>query len=239
MNFNIAALTDKGAERIKNQDRILIQESVFSCGTYSFMNIEECLCFVADGIGGGPTGEFAAQFVLDNIANRITRGYNYSNKELTEILRAINKDLIATCKKKPEHRGSGTTLSGIIIHKDYFKIINVGDSSISLFRNKSLINITETQVLNPIEENSPIINYFGGYCDELFLKFDTVLKEIKCNDKILLYSDGLIKALSQKQIKAILSNSKPIENKVQFILKQIKEKHSRDNVSCILVEVVN
>ena len=239
MKFNIAAFTDIGTEREKNQDRILVQDKVFADGIHFVEDAQICFCFVADGIGGGPAGENAAQFVLDQITSQIKKENDYTENELSDNLKSINLELINSCNSTPDFTGSGTTLVGLIIHEDNFKVINAGDSEAYLLRNDSLIKITEDQVFDPFEENSPLISYFGGNSDVLNIDFDTVLREIKADDKLLLASDGLMKALDNKQVKAILSNSKPIEDKAKFILRKALEAGSADNVSCILIEVID
>ena len=279
MKFNVSGFTNIGTQRELNQDRILIQDTVSADGADYVQEIEDCFCFVADGIGGGPAGDYAAQFVLEQIALRISPDTKYSNDELLNIFLSINMsllqkqcrsivqyyimchsqylyiiyslrnvvscvsargsyELIESGKNNIEYLGSGTTLVGIIIHQDSFKVLSAGDSPAYVFRNNSMIKITEDHVLNPFEENSPITSYFGGKNDELQLSFETVLREIKVDDILLLASDGLLKALSIKQVKAILSNSKPVDEKAGFILKKTLDAGAEDNISCILIEII-
>ena len=238
MKFNISGFTNTGTQRELNQDRILIQNTVFSDGADYIQEIEDCFCFVADGIGGGPAGDYAAQFVLEQIALRISSDTKYSDDELLNIFLSINNKLIESGKNNIEYYGSGTTLVGIIIQQDSFKVISAGDSPAYVFRNNSMIKITEDHVLDPFEENSPITSYFGGKNDELRLSFEIVLRDIKVDDILLLASDGLLKALSIKQVKAILSNSKPVNEKAGFILKKALDAGAEDNISSILIEVL-
>lgn len=234
----MSGFTNIGTQRELNQDRILVQDTVVADGAGYIQEIENCFCFVADGIGGGPAGEYAAQFVLEQIKLRISSDTQYSDDALLKIFSSINNELIEVGKNNTEYHGSGTTLVGIIIHQESFKVISAGDSPGYVFRNNSMIKITGDQVLDPFEENSPITSYFGGKSDELQLSFETVLREIKVDDILLLSSDGLLKALSIKQVKAILSNSKPIDDKASFILRKALEADAEDNISCILIEVL-
>ena len=238
MKFNISGFTNIGTQRELNQDRILIQDTVSADGADYVWEIEDCFCFVADGIGGGPAGDYAAQFVLEQITLRISSDTKHSNDKLLNIFSSINNELIEFGKNNIEYLGSGTTLVGIIMHQDSFKVISAGDSPAYIFRNNSMIKITEDQVLDPFEENSPITSYFGGKSNELQLSFETVLREIKVDDILLLASDGLLKALSIKQVKAILSNSKPVDEKAVFILKKALDAGAEDNISSILIEVL-
>ena len=237
MRFNIAAFTHVGTERQINQDRILVQDSIYKEGLHSLSDVERCFCFVADGIGGGPAGEFAAQFILEQIAKKIAVDRDYTKDELRKILMEINTDLIQVGRENPEYQGAGTTLVGIIIRKNQFHVINAGDSQAWLLRNTSFLKITEEQVLDPFQKNSPITSYFGGKKDELHLEFDTVLRNVMVGDVFLLTSDGLFKALEKKQIKAILSNNKPLKQKATFMLQKALKAGAEDNLGCILIEI--
>ncbi len=236
--FNIAGFTHIGTEREFNQDRILIQDIVSKDGLYSFEGLEHCFCFVADGIGGGPAGDLAAQFVLENINQRIPCGHLSTVDELGKILGEINMELLAMGKATPEYFGAGSTLVGLIIVDGQFRVINAGDSQVYMFRNSSLIKITEDQVFDPYQENSPLISYFGGRHNQLHLDFDTVLRGIQPDDIFLLSSDGMFKSLDVNQIKAVLSNSKPLAQKVKFLMEKSINAGAEDNLSCILIEIV-
>ena len=239
MKFNITGFSHKGTEREMNQDRILIQDSIYESDIHNLLNENHCFCFVADGIGGGPSGEKAAQFVLQQINLKLIRSENYDDNSLNEILNSINIDLFNEGRINLEYLGSGSTLVGLLINDNYFKVINAGDSQAWLFRNNILTKLTEDQVLNSEQENSPITSYFGGKNKNLKLDFDTILRNIKINDILILTSDGLLKSLTIKQIKSILSNSKSLIDKTEFILQKALQTGAEDNVSCIFIEVIN
>ncbi|MDO9577745.1 MAG: serine/threonine-protein phosphatase [Candidatus Cloacimonadales bacterium] len=239
MKFNIAGFTHKGTEREMNQDRILIQNLIYENGAYNLLKETYCFCFVADGIGGGPSGEKAAQYILEQINLKLIRSENCDNDCLAEILNSINIDLFSEGRLNLDYLGSGSTLVGLMISDNYFKIINAGDSQAWLFRNNIMTKLTEDQVLDSQQENSPIISYFGGNKQNLKLNFDTILRNIKINDILILTSDGLLKSLTIKQIKSILSNSKSLIDKTEFILQKALLTGAEDNVSCIFIEVIN
>jgi protein phosphatase len=238
MRFNISGFTDLGTKREINQDRILIQDSIYSEGLHYHPDLDNCFCFVADGIGGGRAGDFAAEFVLGGIRKKINSHEEYSQENLSQIFSLINSDLIDITISKPKFTGAGTTLVGLMIRQENFQVINAGDSQAYMLRNKNLIKLTEDQVFDPFQENSPLTSYFGGKQSELIVDFDTVLRDIYIGDLFLLSSDGLFKSLDARQIKAILANSKPVNEKASFLLHKSLEIGSEDNLSCILIEVI-
>lgn len=237
MRFKISGITHTGSLREVNQDRILVQDQILSDGGIVLPKVETCRCFVADGIGGGPAGEYAAQFVLEQISEKLSMEKQYSNDELLALLSNINHQLIESSTNNFEIHGSGTTLIGMLFYQNSFEVIGAGDSPAYLFRDNTMIKINEDQVLDPTDENSPITSYFGGKTDALRLNIKTVLREIIPLDILVLASDGLFKATTVRRLKAILSNSKPIEEKNQFILTEALKAGAEDNISCILINV--
>jgi len=126
----------------------------------------------------------------------------------------------------------------LIVQNETSFIPSAGDSPLWLLRNEMFYQLTENQVVNPYEKDSPLMSYFGGRENNLELQFCTDLREICPNDIFVLCSDGLLKSLSQKQIKAILSSNQSLREKARFLLKKIMEMGAEDNVSCILVEII-
>lgn len=238
MKYNISAFTHKGSVREINQDRILVQNQLLQDGICDFVQAEYCACFVADGIGGNQSGEVASQFVLEKLVHWLEGQCDFSEERLSSALEHINEGLLLLGREHREHYGSSTTLAGLIIQDDEHVIMSVGDSPLWLLRNGMFYQLTEDQVINPNEENSPLISYFGGKDNNLFPQFHHDLREILADDLFLLCSDGLFKSLKYKQIKAIVSNNQELKEKSRFLLKKAIEIGVEDNVSCILVEIV-
>lgn len=239
MRFNISAFTHTGTHRRMNQDRILAQDTILSQGSFDASDRNYCFCFVADGIGGGPAGDFAAQFVLEQIHARISPDIEHSAKEIHTIMHAINRELIQICNADMALDGAGTTLVGLIVHGEKFHLLNAGDSPAWILRNGNLLQITQDHVLSPFMQNSPITSYFGGHESGLNLEFSNLLQSIVPGDVFVITSDGLLKALELGQLKAILLNSKPLAEKSAFMLKKSLESGAEDNLAVILIEVLS
>jgi PPM family protein phosphatase len=237
MNINIALFSHVGTEREANQDRILAQHRIYHEGSHAFLNAPHCCCFLADGIGGGPSGGLAATMLLETIDQRIDMDGDLSQPHLTEIFKSINDRMIRYGANHPESRGMGSTLVGLIIRDDKFELIGAGDSQIWISRNGLFFKLTEDQVLDPQEDNSPITSYFGGHGDSLTIRFNDTLREVLADDRFMLVSDGVFKSISPKQAGAVLSNNSSVADKTDFILRKALENGSPDNISCILVEI--
>jgi serine/threonine protein phosphatase PrpC len=230
MKFDISGFTDVGTVRESNQDRILINGSVIADGAIDLEHQSSCTCFVADGVGGNKAGDFASDFVLQ----KIRRIDDFSNIE--EALRTINAELIDFSAPRSDLSGTATTLTGLIASDDSFRVVHVGDSQMWLRRNGTFFKITNDQVLNEYETNSPLMSYFGGSDDDLRFDNDIFVSEISSSDVFMICSDGLLKSLNHKTIKAILDGDTPLRTLAQTLLKECREKGADDNVSVILIQ---
>lgn len=232
LKFDISAFTHVGTVRNKNQDHILINGYILNEGESHLVEQEKCICFVADGVGGSKAGDFASYFVLDKL--RLASDFSSPNIEHT--LHRINENLISVSKSNNNLTGTATTLTGLVIGDNIFKIIHVGDSQIWLLRNDMFFQVTKDQVLDEMVENSPITSYFGGNESLLWFNNELSLSEFLPDDYILICSDGLFKSINQKIAKAILIAEKDLEAKTKKILENCLKIGAEDNISVILIK---
>lgn len=232
MRYNISAFTNVGTERESNQDHILVNGQLLNEGEIHLKDQVNCFCFVADGVGGNKGGDFASYFVLDKISKEQER--LLIDAEL--FLKGINKILIESTCNNEKFQGCCTTLTGLLVQNDFFKIVHAGDSQIWLMRNDMFFKITNDHVLDETERNSSITSYFGGHEDYLKLDKDISIYETLVGDILLLCSDGLYKSLNLKIIKSILKADKDIETKAKKILENCLQAGAEDNISIILIQ---
>jgi serine/threonine protein phosphatase PrpC len=230
MKFAISAFTDVGTVRDSNQDRILTNGKLTDDGRTDLADQDSCVCFVADGVGGNKRGDFASEFILRGISSIS------SFDNLEQQLRTMNAELVRITSPRSEVAGTATTLTGLVATDNIFRIIHVGDSQLWLQREGTLFKVTNDQVLNEYEGNSPLTSFFGG--SDADLKFDTDLfvNEFVIDDLFLVCSDGLSKSLSHKSIKAILVEELELQSKAQKLLSECRANGAEDNVSVILIQ---
>lgn len=231
LNFDISAFTNVGTVRNTNQDHILVNGQILNAGEVHLIDQENCFCFVADGVGGNKAGDFASKFILDKL--RLISDFNSPN--IDDILHRINEDLISISKSDNTLTGTATTLTGLVIGDDFFKIIHSSDSQLWLMRNDMFFKITQDQVLDETVKNSPITSYFGGIDNYLKLDSDISIHESLIDDLFLICSDGLFKSLNHKIVKSILKADKNLETKAKKILENCLHAGAEDNISVILI----
>ena len=236
MNFNVCAFTKIGSSKTKNDDRVLVCNKIYSEGIVNLENLDSVFAFVADGIGGSNAGDFASEFVLQQILNEQEEINIPDKKGIELLLHDINNKLLEKCKNNINLLGAGTTLAGLILKPDNYLCLSVGDSQIWFGRNNDLFKLSKDQVLDD-KPNSPLISYFGGVGNKMLPEFYDTISELRDGDLFLICSDGLLKTISFQMIKSILFSSQPISLKLNEIHKSVCKFQNIDDVSCILIQI--
>jgi len=235
MIFNISAFTHLGTIRESNQDCILVNGQLLNKGEVLLPEQDSCFCFVADGVGGNRSGEFASNFVLEKL--KVLSDANPENLE--QLLVHINELLLFESQANIKIKGTATTLTGLVCNYDAFKIIHAGDSQIWLLRNDMFFKITKDHVLTEDEPNSPITSYFGGAGDCLIFDNDITVNESIIDDVFLICSDGLFKSINVKFIKSILNSETNWKIITHKILENCLQSGAPDNISLIIIQRIN
>ena len=237
MIYQIEAFCHIGTKRKINQDAMLIQGEVFRDNKCSKTS-KNPVCFVADGVGGGPAGEFASSFVLEKIAGLFHENLFGDRNQCAKLFHGINDELFRYGNDNPEYEGMATTLSGILICDNRFITINAGDSQVWILSGEKLKKLTHDHVVSKLEINSPITSFFGGYEKSLDIEISSVTEKIVNGDIFVLATDGIFKIFFTEHLERILLSSKTLKEKSDFILFKSLNIGSPDNISCILIEAM-
>lgn len=235
--------SDKGLKRNNNEDACFImpKEEVF---------------ILADGVGGGASGEIAsrttvsmiAEYVRNSPPNGIT-DVATAKAYLLPCIQEVNRQLFSMARKHVENLGMATTL--VVCHlsgkRAYFA--NIGDSRAYIFRKEKLkqitedhsyVNdllktgmITEKDALNH-EKKNMITKALGG--DEI-CEPDFYQVNIEKDDVILLCTDGLYSEVEQEIIVKIISEGDSMTEAASELVKKANQRGGRDNITVICVKV--
>lgn len=140
MVFLSVAHTDVGIKKHTNQDSVLIKEATTDCG-------KVLLAVVCDGMGGLAKGEVASAtlvrafsdwfedefpyLIYDKEGNVKEPDYNELQKSWNQLIDVVNRKIAAygqSCQA-----ACGTTLAGLLLIKNHYYIVNVGDSRVYHF----------------------------------------------------------------------------------------------------------
>jgi len=238
MKISAIGFTHIGTVRSKNQDSILMHDKVFSSGMIDMEIGETSRFFVADGVGGAPAGEVASNLVLSKLNKRFALNSFPEHDEIIETLIGINNDLIAHGNSDLHLRGMATTLTGLFISGNKFRLLNAGDSRVMVLRDGYLVQLTKDDVIDIHEIYRPITNYFGGSPDQVApLAVHVETDDLMDGDIFLVSSDGIFHCFSMDQLSSIMSNSRSISENANLILKGALSKGSPDNISCIFIKI--
>lgn len=248
MRIIYSGVCDRGLYREENQDSVFM---------YSGKNDDISLFVVADGMGGYSHGELASQTVTKRFASWIESfsadKYDGNFLKMMESLEYKLGEISQEIFLK-YNRGQicGSTCVLLFVYKEYYGIINVGDSRIYKKDGWKIKSVMKDDVW----ENSPdvqnsfskreIIKHdnYGKLVQAVGTKETLVLTSktdmLKQGDTFLLCSDGLYKMCPERimgKMCRVVSESN-IEDCVGKLLQETYKNGAGDNISIILVKCV-
>jgi serine/threonine protein phosphatase PrpC len=228
-----AGRTDIGQLRTNNEDVIVSSDR---------------LALVADGMGGHPGGEIAANIVAGVVPASFT---GQSVDELEAALRAANWAIRDHAISQPGFEGMGTTVCAVgLLTNGQLVHVNVGDSRAYLWRGTALSQLTQDHSVTAEligrgelrEEEATAHPYYGVLTRALGVGTDVVVDHatlpVEKGDRILVCSDGLFTELSGEEIASTMAESEDVAEIVDNLIDKANAHGGRDNVSAVVAEVV-
>jgi serine/threonine protein phosphatase PrpC len=211
-----AFTTDAGQNQEKNED--------------AFGYVDEELFLVADGLGGLPAGEVAAQAAVEKAIETYEE-----TKNLKRAFELANHEVYRQSREKAAYFGMATTLVGVVIEDRKATFANVGDSRAYLLQGDFFNQITLDHGLG-----GGIVTRVLGIKPEV--KIDLFKAELKPGDLILLCTDGFYQSLSDEEILKILAKTgktkKALKIKAKELVKAANQAGGLDDVTVCLVKLV-
>ena len=224
--------TDIGQLRENNEDVIVTSDR---------------LALVADGMGGHPGGEIAAEVVAGVVPAAFT---GRSIDELEAAVRAANWSIRERATTQPGMEGMGTTVCAVgLLSSGHLAIVNVGDSRAYLFRQGSLSHLTRDHSLTAeliergeLQEREAAQHPYYGILTRALgvgsdVEIDRTSLAVERGDRIVVCSDGLFNELTDEEIEAALAGNADVTEIVDTLIDGAIAKGGRDNVSVVIAEV--
>ena len=252
MDIRSAGKTDIGLIRKINEDSYLIAADL---GLY----------VIADGMGGHKAGDVASCMIVETMEDywRKVKGgqpppfLEPIEKDISDLAKhLVNSILLSNimvheAQKKPQYHKMGSTVAALILEEDSIWAANVGDSRIYLFHQGRLVQVseehsleTEQKALGMIVSDSAArsrINNILTRAIGLEKSVNVFITPIRpeVGDIVLMCSDGLTNSMSESGITAVIDDfSISLERKNDILIDQAKRGGGRDNISVILLEVL-
>lgn len=249
MRFNTYGITDIGKFRKKNEDAIMVGETICTDGILETEIAPPFFAAVCDGVGGEKSGEIASSLTLEKL---LMTTYTKVTELKTRVF-GIHDELIEYGREHPESFNMQTTLCLVAFDADNnISCINVGDSRAYLLKSGNLKQISTDQSLKEFlnetgrskifEQDSDkikhvIISSLGNSKQYPMVDLTNISEKLEKGDTLMLCSDGVSDNLSVKNIKEVLRSSKTVKVKAESLINKAVKCGSRDNLSVILIEV--
>jgi PPM family protein phosphatase len=250
MRITYKAVTDVGRRRKGNEDSY-------------YINPEQRLFVVADGMGGHAAGEVASRVAVEAINEfvcltggdreitwpfELDENISYDGNRLKTAIRHANQKVLDATQESSEYEGMATTVVAVLVEDKAVNLAHVGDSRVYRLRQEALTQLTsdhswvneqiQNGVISPDQARThPLRNVvtraLGGRGE---LRVDMRTEEPEPGDVLLLCSDGLTTMMPDEEIRdRLLGVGADIERAAQDLVDGANEHGGEDNITVLLV----
>jgi len=224
--------TEKG-RRPDNQDYV-----AYCFGPGGAGALQGVVAAVADGVGGHKGGRAAAETAVRAFID----GY-YAQPETLGVARAAARSLeaanswiAAQARVDPALEGMATTFSALILSRRNAFILHIGDSRAYRLAGDSLERLTKDHVLGRGDFAHVLLRAVGL---EDALLFDQGMHSLNLHDRFLLCSDGVHGVTTDAKLHALLAERRAPQETSERIVQAALEMGSNDNVTALVVDVID
>jgi PPM family protein phosphatase len=247
LSLNIGKSTNLGNYRENNEDSIEVK-----------LFPDLTVVVVADGMGGQAAGEIASKKAVDIIPRELRKSITAgTNAEAAKVMirRAIvqaNEEIMAMGQLDKEMKNMGTTVVAAVWRKAADLLIaGVGDSRGYLVRSKKITQLTvdhslaqalvEAKTISAAEAKehkfrNVLWKYLGS--KEVGEGPEVATVPIQTGDRFVLCTDGLHGVVPDDKILEYVLGQNDPQACADGLIQVALEAGSRDNVSCIIIDVV-
>jgi protein phosphatase len=216
------------------------------------------IAVVADGMGGQAAGEIASKKAIDIIPRELKKNISPNLnadgiKGVTK--RAIvqaNEEIMAMGALDKDMKNMGTTVVLATWRKaNELFVAGVGDSRSYHIRDGKITQLTvdhslaqalvEAKTITPSEAKehrfkNVLWKYLGS--KEVGEGPDVTVVPLKAGDRFILCTDGLTGVVTDEQLLAFVSKQTDMQQCAEGLGQLALDQGSRDNVSCVMIEVI-
>ncbi len=202
---------------------------------------------VCDGIGGLENGEIASAIIIREINSWMQEIENWIDIAVieAEVIFSHLKDQVEVWNEKLfnykiiNNLQTGTTMSVLMIVRDSYYSIHIGDSRIYLYRDK-IKQITVDESCNQIKNGKikKCLNNYMGKNEKIIFQYSQ--GKIIEGDMFLLCTDGLYHNLQERDVKKLqgeIKKGKKISESCKGVIKKMIERGETDNISLGIIYV--
>lgn len=233
MRLRSAAATEIGRAREENEDRYLHLplSAVFG---------------VADGVGGLPHGAVAAETAIATIRDDVQAG----RRSLAESFQRANQAVVQLGRRLNPSLGIASTLTCARLSSGRLEIAHLGDSRAYLWRGHRLQQLTvDHSVANDVrarEARGETGNWNGVRHSRALTRcvgmpgapeIDVLEQPLQPQDWLLLLTDGITEAVTDREMAAALTTAEAPEPLLQSLIGLALDRGGLDNATGVIVVV--
>jgi serine/threonine protein phosphatase PrpC len=244
--LNIGKCTLLGNYRENNEDAIDVKQFP-----------ELTLCLVADGMGGQAAGEIASKRATEVVPRELKKELPKAgnNEDAKKVIRKAvvqaNEEIIAMGALDRDLKNMGTTVVLAVWRKGgEMYVTGVGDSRAYLVRDGGIEQLTvdhslaqalvEAKTISPEEARehrfrNVLWKYLGT--KEVGEGPEVKLVPVQSGDRFLLCTDGLTGVVTDEKLAESINEHSDVQKCADALGQLALDSGSRDNVSCIVIEV--
>jgi PPM family protein phosphatase len=246
--LNIGKCTLLGNYRENNEDAIDVKQMP-----------DLTICMVADGMGGQNAGEIASKQAIEVFPREIRKHFPVGGNtdEIKQVIRSAivqsNAVIIDMAQMDRDLANMGTTVVAVVWRKGTptLYITSVGDSRGYLIRDGQIEQLTvdhsiaqalvEAKTISASEARTHryrnvLWKYLGS--KEVGEGPDVKAVTVQPGDRFLLCTDGLSGVVSDEQLASFMQENPDPQACADGLGQLALDNGSRDNVSCVVIEVV-
>jgi protein phosphatase len=216
------------------------------------------VCLVADGMGGQAAGEVASKRAVEIVPRELKKYVTgvVGNDETKNIVRRsivqANEEIMAMAALDRELKNMGTTIVVTLWRKgsSLMYVAGMGDSRAYQLRAKKIEQLTvdhsiaqalvEAKTISPAEARTHryrnvLWKYLGSA--EVGEGPEVKVVQLQAADRYLLCTDGLSGVVPDEQLLSYIREKQDVQECADGLCQLALEQGSRDNISCIVLEV--
>jgi serine/threonine protein phosphatase PrpC len=251
--IEVAAKTDVGCVRVNNED------------SFGY-DLDRGIFVVCDGIGGHVSGEVASKLAVERLLTYFrqsshrtvhhadestsTTGLSEGALALEEAIQSANTAICYAACKDERHAGMGSTIVSVLVNQDLFSVGHVGDSRAYLIREGAIQQLTQDHSLVAQQTRLGLISREEAKTSKLqnvitqaLGSDDAVAPDLDdmvaiSDDVLVLTSDGLTGALSDKEIMETVNAAASLGQACENLIDSAKLAGGTDNITCLLIRFI-
>jgi len=248
LDIQFGQASDFGKVRTNNEDAMgsFIPASRQQARSHGYLFV------VADGVGGLDLGEVASSTAISVITDEFAKAQ--AGTMLISLLPRLIQHANAAvhdCTLAPQYRGKkmATTVVACAIRHDQAIVSHVGDSRCYLVRNGKAKQITQDHTWVNEQRKLGLISasemagsdsrhvLIRSLGPEMFVSADTTAITLQTDDILVLCTDGLHDEMNERDLAAIVSQTKNIEEIARELVARAVEIDGGDNTTAQVIRI--